>query len=74
MSLNYTSQRILSEGLDMAIIHCQSEPSMIARLRGALAYNAATGAVLRDELLEKKTPSAPWIESIPAMMAPTENE
>ena len=73
MSLNYTSQRILSDGLDMAIRHCQSEPSMIARLRGALAYNEATGRVLRDELLERKSPSAPWIESIPAVPV-NENE
>ena len=73
MSLNYTARRILSEGLDMAIIHCQSEPSMIARLRGALAFCEATGTVLRDELLERKTPSAPWIESIPSVPV-NENE
>ena len=57
MSYNRTPLQIIADGIDQAI-QFGAPTDMVARLRGAHGYAAATGHVLRDETLAERRKSA----------------
>ncbi len=75
MSFDRTPLQILADGIDQSIQY-GAPTDMVARLRGAHGYLAATGHVLRDETMaeRRKQPTAPVIETIPAAMMAAEVE
>ena len=72
--MNRTPLTILSDGVNMAVMH-NAPSDVTARLRGAYEYCKATSAVLYDEtMLSRKTATAPVIETIPAGLIAAEVE
>ena len=72
--MNRHPLQILADGINQAIQY-NAPSDVTARLRGAFEYARVTGTVLHDETHDqRKEPTAPVIETIPAGMIAAEVE